>query len=140
MNREGNEGFCGIAHSLNIVNIFLQPSSSSRSTAPIESIDIDNKIASPISSLFKCIDDKLISMSKDLFSKISDLGQFKLEITNASFAVEPKVSGITPGEASLHPCTTLPELLFNPACFRVLLKARCLQVWAMPTYQTYVLS
>ena len=40
-----------LAHSLNMVNVILKPSSSSRSTAPIESIDIGNKIASRISSL-----------------------------------------------------------------------------------------
>ena len=49
------------AHSLNIVNVVLKSSSSPRSTAPFESIDISNKIASQISSLSKSIDDKLIS-------------------------------------------------------------------------------
>ena len=57
MNRGGNEGFYEIVHSLNIVNIFFEPSSSLRSTAPIESIDIANKIESQISSLSKNVDD-----------------------------------------------------------------------------------
>ena len=61
-----------LARSLNIVNVVLKPSSSPRSTAPIESIAIDNKIASQISSLSKSVYDKLISMSEDLFSKFSD--------------------------------------------------------------------
>ena len=56
MNRGGNEGFYEIVHSLNIVNIFFEPSSL-RSTAPIESIDIANKIESQISSLSKNVDD-----------------------------------------------------------------------------------
>ena len=61
-----------LARSLNIVNVVLKPSSSPRSTAPIESIDIGNKIASQISSLSKSVDVNLISMSQDFFSKISD--------------------------------------------------------------------
>ena len=61
-----------LAHSLNIVNIFLKPSSSLWSTAPIESIDIANTIPFQISSLSKNVDDKLISMSEYLFSKICD--------------------------------------------------------------------
>ena len=86
-----------LAHSLNILNVVLKPPSSSQSTAPIASINNDNKIASLISSLSKSIDDKLISMSEGLFSKFDDLlGQFKLEMTNASFAAEPEVLGLTP--------------------------------------------
>ena len=57
------QGTCAIPQSF---------TSSSRSPAPVESIDIDNKIASQISFLFKCVDNKLIFISKDLFSKISD--------------------------------------------------------------------
>ena len=49
-----------LALSLNIVIVVLK-SSSPRSTAPVESIDINNKIASQISSLCKSLDDKLIS-------------------------------------------------------------------------------
>ena len=41
------------ALSLNIVNVVIKPPSSPRSTAPIKSINIDNKIASQISSLSK---------------------------------------------------------------------------------------
>ena len=74
-----------------------KPPSSPRSTSPVESIDTDSKIASQISSFSKSIDEKLVSMSEGLFSKFSDLlGQFKLELANASFAAEPEVLGRTP--------------------------------------------
>ena len=56
--------------SLNIVNVVLKTPSSFRSTAPIECIDSDNKIASQISSLAKSVDNKLISMSEGLFSNL----------------------------------------------------------------------
>ena len=55
-----------LVHSLNIVNVVLNYSSSPQSTVPIESIDIDSKIASRISSLSKNVDDKLTSMSEGL--------------------------------------------------------------------------
>ena len=63
MNRGGSEGFCIIAHSLKIVKIFLEPSTFLRPIAPVESIDIANNLQ---------VDDKLISMSVYLFSKLSD--------------------------------------------------------------------
>ena len=69
-----------------------KPPSPPRSTAPVESIDIDDRIASQISSLSKNVDEKLVAMFEALFSKFNDLlGQFKLELTNASFPVEPEV-------------------------------------------------
>ena len=45
-----------------------KPPSPPRSTALIESIDIDNSIASQISSLSKSEDEKLVTMSEGLFS------------------------------------------------------------------------
>ena len=74
-----------------------KPPSPPRSTAPVESIDIDVKVASQISPLFKNVDEKLVAMFEGLFSRFSDLlGHFKLELTNASFPAEPEVLGRTP--------------------------------------------
>ena len=74
-----------------------KPSYPPRSTAPIANIDIDDRIASQVSSLSKSVDEKLVLMSEGLFSKFSNLlDQFKLEITNSSVSAEPGVSGRTP--------------------------------------------
>ena len=103
---------------LNIVNVVLKAPSSLQSTAPVESIYIDNKIASQISSLAKSVNDKLISMSEGLFSEFGDLlGQFKLEMTNASYAAEPEVSGLTPESGQLAP--PCQNCCLPPANFRV---------------------
>ena len=70
-----------LVHSLNIVNVVLNYSSSPRSTVPIESIDIDSKIASQISSLSKNVDDKLTSMSEGLFRQNTYLWNKKHTLT-----------------------------------------------------------
>ena len=70
---------------------------SPQSTAPIDSIDIDDRIAPQVSSLSKSVDEKLVSISEGLFSKFSTLlDQFKLETTNTSFSAEPEISGWRP--------------------------------------------
>ena len=74
-----------------------KPPSPPRSTAPVVNIDIDDRVASQVSSLSKSVDEKLVSVSEGLFSKfITLLDQFKLEITNYSVSAEPGVSGRTP--------------------------------------------
>ena len=74
-----------------------KPRSSPRSTTLVVSVDIDSKIASQISSFSQSVDDKLVAVSEGLFSRFSNLlGQFKLEMTNASFPAELEASGRTP--------------------------------------------
>ena len=97
-----------------------KPPSPPRSTAPIANIDIDDRIASQVSSLSKNVDEKLVSMSEGLFSKFSNLlDQFKLEITNSSVSAEPGYRGIRLCQASLHPCASLSAPLFTHSGFRV---------------------
>ena len=61
------------------------------------SFDFDNNIASHMSSLSQSVDDKIIAMSEGLLSKFSQmLGQFKFEVSNASFSAEPEISGRMP--------------------------------------------
>ena len=63
-----------------------KPPSSPRSTAPSLNVDFDNKIASHIFSLSQSVVDKIAAVSEGLLSKFSQmLGQFKLEMSNASF-------------------------------------------------------
>ena len=47
------------------------------------------------------------------------LDLFSTRINNRSLSAEPDVSGLKPGEASLHPCAALSELLFNTSWFQV---------------------
>ena len=70
---------------------------SSGSTAHSVNVYIDDRFASQLTSLSQSVDGRISAMSEGLLFKFSDmLGQFKLDMSNISFAAEPEVSGRTP--------------------------------------------
>ena len=117
----------------------VKPPSSPGSTAPSVNIDIDVKIASQIASLSKNVDDRISTMSERLMAKFSKmLGQFQLNMSNRSFPAKPEISGRTPLSGQSPPLQSPVCTDAHPISFRVPQKARCLQVRALPNFQSLV--